>query len=260
MQKQRATIDINGTAVHFDFDLTKPSQKAMYDWVSNGQVYERETVDALKAILKPGDTFIDVGAHVGWFSMIAGALVGDNGRVAALEPNPSNMRALRGNLNLNAFKISTSSVAAGSFTGRGTMFENLDNDGGHAFWDVGKHDANILSARNPHTFDVRVCELDDVVPIVWPVHAIKIDTEGAEHEVLKGATELLKRNPQCVVIAEINRFGLAQMGSSEEALRTLMEKDLGYKCFLLQGSEPPEMPFGLTIESASVFNVMWRKP
>src|SRR4051812_7417905 len=87
------------------------------------------------------------------------------------------------------------------------------------------------------------------------------DTEGAEHSILQGGLELLKRNPECAVICEVNRFGLEQMGSSEAELRGMMT-GLGYRTWLLapDSEAVTELQPGETYgRSDIIFNVLFRK-
>lgn len=258
--KTRRTIQISGKPVHFDLDLSQFSQKNIYDMTANG-LYELETVRMMERLLKPGDTFIDVGAHVGYFSMIAAAL--GAGRVLAFEPNPHNFRALEENVVLNnAVIVSRYRGAVDSQYYPRAMWVNQDNDGGHAFWNVGEHPFNTKSKDNPKHEEVNCVTLDYfVLRRNNPVHLIKIDVEGSELDVLRGAQELLKANPDCAIICEINRFALSQMGTTEEELRTFMH-DRGYRCWYLPPNEdnPQELPFGETTSMEGyVFNVLFKK-
>jgi FkbM family methyltransferase len=257
--KTRRTIAIKGVPVHLDLDTEKMSQRIIADFLDE-RPYEQETVRVLESVLKPGDTFIDVGAHVGYFSVIAAALVGRHGRVWALEPDPLNFKALVENIELNGANVFPLRLAAGPFQGYMDFFTNLDNDGGHAFWDVGMHEFNQRSRATPARRQVHVLPVG-ALPCKGAV-VIKIDTEGAEAQVLNGATDLLAL-PDTTVICEINRFGLAQMGSSEEQLWDLMEVELGYRAFVLEPDsekEPVPVAPGESFDSGGVvFNMMFRK-
>ncbi len=257
--KTRRTILISGKPVHFDLDLSQFSQKHIYDMTANG-LYEIETVRMMERLLKPGDTFIDVGAHVGYFSMIAAALV-EYGSVIAFEPNRKNFDALTANRDLNTFDVTTRRNAVGKESGLRKMWVNHDNDGGHAFWDVGHHPFNALSREGPETEGVVMLELTNFMKHYSRPNLIKIDVEGSELDVLKGAQELLKANPDCSVICEINRFALSQMGTTEQELRTFMH-ERGYRCWYLPPNEdnPQEIPFGQTTSlEGYVFNVLFKK-
>lgn len=257
---------INGKTVELKLDLDSTGHRWIYDFLAAGRLYEPETVWALASILKPGDTFVDVGAHVGYFSLIAAALVGPMGRVIAFEPNESNFEYLVQNAALNKCRIMTHCEAVGNRKGSAEMWVNLDNDGGHAFWDVGEHPFNVKSKETPTKKLTRLIALDDIADL--RPNLIKVDVEGCEFNVMQGATQTLRANPDCAVICEINRYALGMMGATEAGLRTLMEKGHGYQCWFLEQFKcledfskqtPKPLEFGMTANTANVFNVMFKK-
>ena len=69
--------------------------------LEEGVPYEEETTFAVYRILKPGDVFVDVGAHIGWFTLLAAEIVGPQGKVLAIEPEWKNYKRLQDNLELN---------------------------------------------------------------------------------------------------------------------------------------------------------------
>lgn len=259
MGKASAEVTVGGKKVRLDLDLTRLSEHGIFHAIQAHGAYELGTTKFLEGWLMPGDTFVDVGAHVGYFSCVAAALVGEQGKVFALEASFENAVVLGHNADLNKLaNVWISIRAAGNGDGEADFWINRDNDGGNALWDVGLHDYNRQSRESPYKTRVLVSKLDSIIK--EPVRAIKIDTEGAEHAVLLGAQELLKANPECAVICEINRFGLNQMGSSEQELVSMM-RGLGYRCWVLwDGGEPVEMEEGKTVaETGAVFNVVFRK-
>ena len=65
--------------------------------------YERKTCEAIQSILKPTDTFVDLGANIGFYTLIASRIVGENGRVFSFEPTPSTFQTLKKNIKENNF-------------------------------------------------------------------------------------------------------------------------------------------------------------
>jgi len=171
--------------------------------------YERELQHLLVRTLKRGDVFYDVGANVGFFSLLAAVLVGPAGRVVAFEPLPRNIDLLRANLGLNAVAnvdIVTAAVAekAGS-----TLFATEGSPS------MGSIDA-------PQGIEVPVVALDELVAkgeIPLPA-AIKMDIEGAESRALSGARKILETHRP---ILFLSTHGYRQ---HEECTRLLGE--LGY--------------------------------
>lgn len=238
------------------------SQKIMLDHFDSKQLYEAETSRLLATILRPGDTFLDVGSHVGYFSMLAASIVGEQGTVVAFEPDSRNFRQLETHIEINGFQnVAPINAAVGETTGQVEFHFNSDNDGGHALWDVGEHPFNEQSRTRPTKRTIDMVSLDAIlsgIDIPAP-RAIKIDTEGAEHSVLKGALQTLTNTPVDYVVAEINRFGLERMGTTEAALRGMMT-ELGYETLAFNPDGLGMVAIGPDdrVESDYVFNLVFR--
>jgi FkbM family methyltransferase len=164
--------------------------------------------------LRPGMTFVDVGAHVGYFSVLAARSVGASGTVIAIEPEPRNLDLLRINLArndcANAFVLP---VAAHSEPGSMSLALDEQNRGGHRLVPLGEA-ATI----------VRCVRLDDVLPA--KVDVVKIDAQGYDHEVVAGLTGTLAANPQLIVIAELSLSELGRL-SIDPGLVLSQYKELG---------------------------------
>lgn len=248
-------------AVTFEFDLASDVQRHMHAVLSGGAFYEPETTLLLLSVLRPGDRFVDVGGHIGYFSVIASQVVGAEGRVFTFEPAPANYTRLVRHLTLNACDnvVPLHLAASGAACGV-TLHLNSDNDGGHALWDVRQHPLNARSRATPQAHATWAVRLADVVGRV-PVRAIKLDIEGAELDALRGAEPLLVGDDSVpFIIAEINRSALHALGASEEALRAYM-LDCGYDTWLMRVEEPQlsRLEPGTSLLTDSVFNVLFWK-
>jgi FkbM family methyltransferase len=145
--------------------------------------------DILQKHLKPGDCFYDVGAHVGFFSMIAARLVGHDGHVVAFEPDKSNANLLRTNLarnHLNQVALIQSAVWSRSGT---ISFERSDTASGGMEGHV-VDGGPQPGARPP--LEIPCVALDEVVATHPAPNFIKLDVEGAESEALGGAAQLFR--------------------------------------------------------------------
>lgn len=254
---KRLEISHGAMRVQYDLDMNAPSQRFIYDCCQGGGVYEAATTNLLTQVLKPGDTFVDVGAHVGFFSMMAAALVGPAGRVVAFEPNAENYASLRNNLSLNGYAhVICVNSAVGDRDGEAVFFENLDNDGGHALWDPGLHPFNELSKARQQARRLPITTLDTALSGlgVQSVKAVKIDTEGAEVQVLNGGARCLAAPGIELLVCEDNEFGLANLGTSGAELRQTLAQ-LGYTvCVADQQGQLREIGAETPFESASVDN------
>jgi len=238
------------------------SQQLMLNSFKAGHLYEPETSLPVDLLLQPGDTFIDIGGHVGFYSMLAAGLVGPAGRVYTFEPEQSNYAHLLAHIALNHFHhVFPFPWAVGDRTAVVDLFTNADNDGGHALWDPGRHPFNQKSRQQISTHAAFLVSLDDIFGSASPgfVKLIKIDTEGNETSVLRGACNFLSRAQVPAIIAELNHFGLAQLNSSEQEMRTLMT-DLGYTTYALVGDLPVRLAPHESIESRYVYNLLFVNP
>lgn len=176
-------------------------------------IYETATTTVIKRLLRPGDTMIDVGANIGYFS-IAGALaVGARGRVVAFEPVARVRQQLQANLALNGLtNVEIHEEALGAETGRVTMCTGPEDDTGLA---------SLRPLASPGRTAVDQVRFDDLWDEARPVHLIKMDIEGAELAALTGMTQCLSRHAPHLVI-EVTDSYLRGLGASAEALATFL--------------------------------------
>lgn len=146
-------------------------------------VPERNVPELLSEHLKEGDCFWDVGAHVGFYSLVAARLVGKSGTVVALEPDQENFAALRENCQRNgSLSIQTLPMAVWSQScdvrfQRGT--------------DLSRMTGAVVTYNAGSDFVCQAITLDSLLIPGNPPRLVKIDVEGGELEVLKGATQTL---------------------------------------------------------------------
>lgn len=167
--------------------------------------HEPGTVAMLEALVRPGDTVIDVGAHIGLISLPLARLVGPHGRLLSLEPNARSAECLRRMLICNGMEAHTQvmEVAASDedalvnyYAGANSMLGSLMGDA------EGREATPVQSAR-----------IDSLVPEDVRIDLIKIDAEGFEPKVVAGLRRVVSENHEMFVIAEcgpthIERYGL----------------------------------------------------
>lgn len=136
-----------------------------------------------------GDVIWDVGACIGFFTMLAAHLVGEHGRVIAIEPVPDNASALRANLELNGFtNVAVVATAASDHSGSATIHK-LDEQPTWAKLDTAETDFG--QGRSGSAIEVRLATLDGLLDEHPAPALVKIDVEGAEVAALRGADRLL---------------------------------------------------------------------
>jgi FkbM family methyltransferase len=200
-----------------------------HDWAVGSQVsrtgtYEPEVTATIRALLEPGATFVDVGANIGWFSLLAATLVGSSGHVLAVEPNPQNCALVERSAKENDFsQIEVCPVAATDFSS--VVAVRTDASNGCII--------PLDAVREPIvcSYVAQAKHLDDIVAEAGldRLDVIKIDVEGAEPRVLRGAEKSIARfHPY--IVSEFFPGGLGASPEYEGArdhLRYL--RNLGYR-------------------------------
>lgn len=251
-------------AIELLLDRTSYSQRIMLASLEAGQFYEPEVSYFFTNVLQPGDTVVDIGAHIGYFSVLGGRIVGETGKVFAFEPEPGNYRRLRDHLAQNGLRhVQSFNVALGSSPGTAEMYFNSDNDGGHAFWDVAEHQLCERTREEGKRLTAEVVVLDHVLAGLLPGQGprlIKIDAEGMEYEILKGGLRTILAHEVPFIICEVNRFALERMGTNEMQLRGFMRL-IGYQVSLMKQDGSGLQPLGddETFQSENVFNILFHR-
>jgi FkbM family methyltransferase len=172
--------------------------------------YEPQVQEVLAGSLKPGDCCFDVGAHIGFFSVLAARLVGESGKVVAFEPDPINAAVLRANaINNSMPQIQLVEAAVWSSSGP-VQFASVEAASSRV-------DGRVEQAANHGSSQITVegIRLDDYCSrhSVPPPVLLKVDVEGAETEVVYGATHLfrdIRPTLLCEVHSEENQAKLEQ--------------------------------------------------
>ena len=190
-----------------------------YDMVSRKiletGVWEAGSIHAVADHLSPDGTFIDVGAHIGYYSLKAATMTGPNGHVISVEPNPQTLPKLRRNIEAsNARTVSVFPVACAASETTLQFFAAPESNTGES--SLSKENAS-QEGTAPAAYEVRARPLDAIVKEAKldRVDVIKIDVEGAEFEVLKGAAKTLDEY-RPVLIIELVPEQLKSMGASVE--------------------------------------------
>lgn len=219
----RATvrIDHTGTVVHAD--LKTPFGLGVYRYG-----FSPPEARLVRSILRPGDVFIDGGANVGLFSLVAAAAVGRTGRVVACEPVPETMALLQENVAVNRFGwVETHKVALGERSGQAELFS----------FGAGAGLSSFAPATRVGTLRLLV-DVECLDAISFPyrsrVRLVKLDIEGAEVKALLGAQRLLTETPDFLI--EVEPEHLARQGSRIDQLEAIFAAS-GYQSYEIKEEE-----------------------
>ena len=192
-----------------DFKLPSGDFGVTLEAESTGE-YEPVTTELLKNLLCEGMTFVDIGAHVGLFSLPASNWVNMTGRVIAFEPHPDNFAMLQENIASNTLPNNIESVqsAVSDTTGLVYLHMSTFNTGDHQLFHKGGRDA----------IEVQCITLDDYFPKGFQVDVIKMDVQGAEAAAFRGMRRVLEDNASIQIIWELSPAQLQDAGSSTDEI------------------------------------------
>ena len=213
-----------------------------------GGTYEPNEFMFLSQVLRAGMTFIDVGANDGLYTLFAAKRVGPSGRVVALEPSGREFARLEENLRLNRLaNICPLRLAASDRDGVATLriagfgHEGCNTLGGFAY-----------AIEQEGTEEVRLATLDNIVSerALRRVDVVKIDAEGGELGVLKGARKILTTHHP-LVLFELVEAALVHQGASREAVLNFLE-EVGYHFWVFSPSGLPEAVSRVDLDGVNI--------
>lgn len=194
-----------------------------------GGAFESAETRFVAKFLQPGMTVLDVGAHHGFYTLLASMRVGPHGCVIAFEPSPRERRRLSGHLRLNLrSNVRVERFALGDSKSPAQLFVV---NGPEDWCNSLRPPALNVSTQ---TVKVSLISIDDYLSqsAVTRVDFIKLDVEGAERDVLRGATGLLKTRPRPVILAEVSDVRTAPWGYRAKEIIHIL-RDLNYEWFRL---------------------------
>lgn len=221
----RAPVPIAGGLGHLLYVSTAdlPLDHAHAGLIVRGTL-EPPVQEALRRLLAPGDVFFDVGANIGFFTILGARLVGPSGRVVAFEPVPACARAVARNIALNGFgHAEIREEAVGAAGGRAQLLVV-----GEASWSHLASTGRHADVRDE--IDVSVVAIDDLVRegTIPPPDVLKIDTEGAELQALEGMRSVLETYRPSIV---------CELHDTNEEFVAAMDA-MGYVATNLEGPQP----------------------
>jgi FkbM family methyltransferase len=180
-------------------------------------IWEPYETALVLASLSAGDVFLDVGANIGYYTVIAAQQVGDEGAVFAFEPDAANFQLLQQNLQLNNCEHRVAAFEAGlaESNGVGQLYLSEDNAGDHQIFPAapGRRSQTIQLHNGSELLRPRLQRLD----------LLKVDVQGAEYAVMAGLLPLLLELPHLPrMIIELTPLSLRQAGASGRQLIELL--------------------------------------
>ena len=182
---------IDDQIIHFNLE-----DRNYLEPFSNDQLYEPGTTNFLKKILKKGMNVINIGANIGYFTLLAAREVGPDGKVFAFEPFPQTVELLKKNIDSNGYKnVQVISMAVSDRKEK--SFLALKSDSGHNF---------VTSASNKEydSIEIITTTVDDHFDKNLKIDLLVMDAEGYEPKILDGMKNTLENNPTMQILTEYN--------------------------------------------------------
>ena len=205
--------------------------------------FEPATVKVLKRLVKSGDTVLDIGANVGYISLVLAKCVGKNGKVFSFEPDSKNFALLNRNIALNpdcyikpiALAVSDSHQPIRLYHAKFDF-----NAGAHSMLPSEKHSSDFV--------EIEATTIDEFVTShgLKKVDVIKIDIEGAEMKAFNGMTETL-RNSRPLIVCELCEEHQVRAGYTTQAVKKWMAETFDMQAFkVMESGRLTETPIEAT--------------
>ena len=199
--------------------------------------FEKQEVDVLQRIIKKGMTIVDAGANIGFYSLIASGLVGPTGKVISFEPSKETFTRLLDNIKLNEFSniIPFNNGLGDKANEKLVLRQDVGYKDAERYLFPGNkapdtkiENISILQRKEEVILDT----LDNCLKNlnITKVDFIKIDTEGYEYYILKGAKNILQNSPEAILLMECTASGAARVSTTQEIIFSML-KEFGLNIF-----------------------------
>ncbi len=168
---------------------------------------DRDKIKLIKTHVKPGMKVLDIGANIGFYTIILSKLVGREGAVYAFEPDEDNFKFLE-RLTKNLTNIKRANVACGEKSGVTYLYKSPEMNIDHQVYDSGESREKIA---------VKIVSLDDYLQGEKDgIGFVKIDVQGYEYHVFRGMKKTIARSKEMFMISELSPYCLKKAGASAE--------------------------------------------
>ena len=186
--------------------------------ISINKVYEKFETDFINREIKKGEVVLDIGANIGYYTLIFARLVGEKGKVFAFEPDPNNFQILKKNVELNGYKnVILINKAVANKSGKLKFYLSEVNMGDHRIYDSYDGRKNI---------EVKCIKIDEYFQdYKGKIDFVKMDIQGSETGAILGMAKLLGKNNKIRIISEFWPVGLKKCGVEPIQYIKLLQKN-----------------------------------
>lgn len=232
-------LDIKGLAPGLRMQVHEGGDQMISAALRRDHCWEAyETALTLK-LLKPGEVYVDVGANIGYYTLVAAQQVGPAGKVFAYEPDPANFALLASNVELNGLsQVQIFPCALYDKAAEGELFLSGDNFGDHRIYPPAAGSGEARSHRRISLVhgDTHLGERTQRIDF------LKIDTQGAEYFVVNGLQQLIRHNrDQLRLVLEFCPYGIRHSGADGHELVRLLD-DFGMQLQIIDHQQQCLIP------------------
>lgn len=220
-------IEVQGSKMSVNSNEMNPVLRRTFENYAANLVHEKATTDLFEKTVKEGDVVLDLGANIGYFTLLAAKLTGPNGKVFSFEPEPKNFQYLKKNIEINNYNWAMPFQKAVSEKNGTTKLFVCSYDTGHHTINQNEGIEAYSRGRKikEKSIEIETIALDSFLEgEISRVDVVKMDVEGAEMLALKGMDGILKSNQNIKMFVEFFPLLIEKMGSSpKEFIRKLLE-------------------------------------
>ncbi|MFA5386120.1 MAG: FkbM family methyltransferase [Candidatus Paceibacterota bacterium] len=214
-------IDVQGIKMYINVNDPNRALRETFQGYGMNLIHEETTTKLFKDVVRPGNVVIDLGANIGYFTLLAAKLVGETGKVFSFEPEPSNFYYLQKNIKINDFNNAVAfQKAVSNKNGETSLFVCTYDSGHHTINQSGGIEA-YRHGRSGRTkkISIETVALDDFFEgKIDRVDILKIDVEGAEAIAIEGMEKILMNNRNIKIFLEFFPLLINEMGNSPKKL------------------------------------------
>ena len=175
---------------------------------------DKKKIEHLKQIIKPGMTIVDIGANIGFYTILFAELVGENGKVYAFEPENINFKRLKKNVS-KYNNVFIENAAVGKESGNIKLYHSKDLNVDHQTYDSGE---------NRTISEIRSIALDDYFSKGEKIDFLKIDIQGYDYFAIAGMKNTIARSDKLMIFGEFWPYGLNKAGVHYSDYISLLKK------------------------------------
>ncbi len=209
--------------------IVDTTDRSLAPWLLADGLWESHITGWMHDFLEPGSVMVDVGANIGYFTLLAARRVGPTGRVVAIEAHPRLVQILRRNVAVNGHLETTTVHHMAAWSGPDRLRMHLRTHFA-ANSSLGSFGGVADLADTEETVEVEAKELDSVLADLERIDLIKVDIEGSEVQAFRGLTRTLERHPLVTIEFEWAPLQIEMVGDQPiRLLHFLEERDFKFR-------------------------------